>query len=202
MANEATLKSTVVYVTEEVTEGTAVDPTLGTQSVGVQADGFEMNGEKELVERSLLRAGIQRQVPRTGIKTCSASLGVEASANSTAGTEPDYDLLMQSLLGGRRQNITEVTTETGHSTTVLNIGDADISKFAVGDIVLVKETGAYHMSPVSAVDDSAGAANITILIAGSASFSDNVVIEKFTTYYGTNSQLLWKMHTSFKLQAV
>ena len=88
MANEATLKSTVVYVTEEVTEGTAVDPSVGTEAVGIQADGFEMNGEKELVERSLLRSGIQKQVPRTGIKTCSATLGVEASANGTAGSAP------------------------------------------------------------------------------------------------------------------
>jgi len=51
----------------------------------------------------------------------------------------------------------------------------------------VKEAGAYHVSPISAVDDSAGSANITLLVAGDSAFSDNVVIEAFTTYYGTNS---------------
>ena len=78
----AKLKSTVLYVTDESTEGTAVDPTLGTQAVGILADGFSMDGEKELVERSLLRSGIMKQVPRTGIKTSVVSLAVEASANS------------------------------------------------------------------------------------------------------------------------
>ena len=182
-----TLKSAVVYVTEEVSEGTAVDPTLGTQAVGVLSDGFELNGEKELVERNNLTSSIGRTVPRTGIKTSAVTLGVEAAANATEGSAPDYDLLMFGALGARRQNTTDVTSGTTHTTSVINIGDADISKFAVGDIVLVKEAGAFHMSPISAVDATPGSANITLLVAAASSFSDAVVVSKFTTYYGANS---------------
>jgi|SRR6056297_1740938 len=180
-------KSAVVYVTDEVTEGTAVDPSAGTEAVGVLADGFELNGSKELVERSLLQNGISKQVPRTGIKSSSVALGVEASANSTTGGEPDYSLLLKSLLGGKRQITTVVTSATGHTTTDINIEDTDISDFSVGDIILIKEAGAYHLSPISAVDDSAGAAKITILIPANSAFSDNVEIEKSTIFYGANT---------------
>jgi len=181
-------KSAVLYVTEEVTEGTAVDPTLGSQAVGILADGFEMNPDKETVERSLLRSGIARQIPRTGIKTSSCTAAVEAAANGTAGEAPDYDLLMKSLLGGKRQITSQVTTKaTGNTASELQIEDADIADFEVGDIVLILEAGAYHTSPVTAVDDTVGAANITLLIAGGSAFSASVVIEKVTTYYGANT---------------
>ena len=203
----ANIKNTVVYVTEELTEGTAVDPTLGSQSLPILADGFSIDGEKELVERNLLRSGIKRQLARTGIKSATAALNVEATASSTAGSAPQYDLLMQSLLAGKRQISTQVTTKaTGNTASILQIEDADISKFNVGDIILVLEAGAYHVSPIIAVDSTGGAANITLLIAGAGAFSNSVVIEKTTVYYGANSghknlTVTAFMEDAYKLQA-
>jgi len=182
-----TRKSAVIYVTEEVTEGTAVDPTLGSQAVGVLEDNFELNPEKELVERNNLTSSIAQTIPRTGIKTSSVTLGVEGASSDTEGSEPDYGLLMQSALGATRSSSAAVTSGTGHTTTTVNIDDTDISEFSVGDIVVIKESGAYHTSPIAAVDATPGSANITLLVAGGASFSDAVEIAKFTTYYGESS---------------
>lgn len=42
MSNFVSLKSAVVFVTEESTEGVAVDPTLGSQALAVNSDGFDV----------------------------------------------------------------------------------------------------------------------------------------------------------------
>jgi hypothetical protein len=176
-------KSAVIYVTQEVTEGTAVNPTLGVQAVGVLADGFELNGEKELVERNVLRTGIGKQVPLTGIKSATVSLGVEASASKVEGDAPEFDLLIKGALGGKRQVTTEVTSTTGHSVDKVYLSAGDLSKFNVGDIVLVKETAHSHISPVKAV----GVDHIELLVASDLAFTDGVVISKSTNYFCSNT---------------
>jgi len=49
-------KSAAIYVTAESVEGTAVDPSVDDDSISVNVDGFEVNGDKELVERNVLRS--------------------------------------------------------------------------------------------------------------------------------------------------
>ena len=191
-------KNTVLYVTEEVTQGTAVDPTLGSQAVAPLEDGFEFTPQKELVERNNLTSSIGQTLPRTGIKTSTGSMPVEWKAHGTAGTEPEYDLLLRSGLSGRRQIASQVTTKaTGNTTQVLQIEDADISNFNVNDIILVREAGAFFVSPITAVDTTASAANITLLRTAGSAFSASVVIEKVTNYYGANSGHKYLTATAF-----
>ena len=183
----ATTKSRVVYLTEETTQGVAVAPTLGSQAVAILSDGFELNGEKELVERTVLTSSISKQIPKTGIKTATGSIGIEWKAHGTAGSQTEASLLYKSALGSVKTIATTTTTKAGNTASILEIEDADISKFAVGDIVLVKEAGKYHISPISAIDTTLGSATITLVRAGASAFSDAVVIEKSTVYKGSNS---------------
>lgn len=183
----ATTKSRIVYVTEETTQGVAVEPSLGSQAIAILSDGFELNGEKELVERNVLTSSISKQIPRTGIKTATGSIGIEWKANGTAGDATECDLLYKSALGSKRTIATTTTTKAGNTTSVLKIEDADISKFALGDVILVKQSGAYHVSPISAIVTTAGSATITLLSPATLAFSDNVVIEKAIVYKGSNS---------------
>jgi hypothetical protein len=103
---------------------------------------------------------------------------------SIAGDAPEFDKLMKAGLGLRRQATTTTTTKSsGNTSTVLQIQDADISKFNIGDIILVKMAGAYHVSPITAKVTTSGSANITLLVPHpSGDIDDSVVIEKFTTY--------------------
>lgn len=181
--------NTSVAVKVETTEGTYAAPTAATDYVQTLSDGFEISTSKEVLERNVFTGSIGKTTPRTGQFQASGSMPVECRANSVAGAAPEYDALMRSALGSRRQKTDATTTKaSGNTGSVLQIEDADIADFAVGDIVLVKEAGAYHVSPVIAVDDSAGAAAITLLVPkASGSFSDSVVIEKFTTYTVANS---------------
>lgn len=174
--------NTKVGVEIEVTEGTYVAPDDANSFVQTLSDGFELTPSKELLERAIFNGSIGKSTPRTGTKTVAGSLPVEARANSSAGEAPEYDALMRSALGSRRQLVSAITTKTGHTTTRLEIEDADIGDLEVNDIILVKEAGAYHVSPIIAKDDTASAAYVDLLVAASGAFSDNVEIEKFTSY--------------------
>lgn len=181
-----TVKRNTAYgVMTEVSEGTAVPPAATTDFVQVLQDGAELSPSKELLSRNVFTGSIGDTSPRTGMFEVSGSLPVEARANSTAGSAPEADKLIKSAFGAVRSAATTTTTKSsGNTATVLQIEDADISKFAVGDIVMVKQSGAYHVSPVTARSTGAGTATITLLVAHpSGDHTDSVVVEKFTTYH-------------------
>lgn len=186
--SDAIKNTTKIAIEKESTEGTYTTPTSGESFVSPLSDGFEMTNSKEFLERNNLNSSIGKTTPRTGMREVSASVSVEAKANGTAGSAPEYGPLMESALGATRRSTSEVTTKTGNADDTLQIEDADISSFKVGDMILIKESGAYHVSPITAVDTTTLSANITLLVAHpDGSMSDNVVIEKFTTYHTANS---------------
>jgi len=199
----ATTKSTVAYILPEVTQGTPVGPTLGSQAIAILSDGFELNGEKELIERSVLTSSIAKQIPRTGIKTATCAIGCEWKANGNAGAEAEYGLLMESALGSKHSISTEVTTKaTGNTVSTLEIEDADIASFKLGDIIMIKEAGDYWVTPITAISDTAGSANITVLRTRATAFSNSVKIEKVTMYSGANSGHKYITLTGFLDDAV
>lgn len=174
-----------VAVAKEVTEGTYEAPTASEFITSLE-DGLEVVGTKEALERNILGQGLRKAQQRTANRAVSGTIPVEFKAGSNEGDAPEYGDLMEAALGGTRNQTTAVTTGTGHTTTVINIEDADIGKINKGDIVVVKEAGAYHISPVSDQDDTPGSATITLLIAAASAPSDNVDIAAFTTYFTTN----------------
>jgi len=185
-----TIKNNIkLAIMEEVTEGTYLTPSSAAAFISPLSDGLELTPVKELLERSNLNSSIGKSKPRGGMRSVSASISVEAKAHGTAGSAPEYGPLVKAALGTSRSNTTVVTSKaTGNTATVLQIEDADISKFLVGDIVLVKQSGAYHVSPVITVASGAGVAAITLLVAHpSGDMTDSVTIEKFITYLTANS---------------
>lgn len=183
-----TVKDNTTYAVEiEVTEGTYVAPSAGSSFVQTLSDGAEIVPSKELLDRSIFNGSIGKTTPRTGTKTVSGALPVEMRASENEGEAPEWDALMRSALGSRRQKTADTTTATGHTTSVIQIEDADIADFTVNDIVLIKEAGAFHVSPVIAVDPTVAAANITLLVPMDSAPADNVVIAKFTMYVVADS---------------
>lgn len=171
-------------VAEEGTEGTYEAPGSATEFVQTLVDGSELNPSKEVLERDIFTGSIGKTSPRTGMFQVSGSLATEARASSAAGGAPEIDLLMRSSLGSRRQITTTTTTKaSGNTASVLQIEDADISKFNVGDIVMTKAAGAFHVSPITAKSTGTGTATITLLVPHpSGDHPDSVVVEKATTY--------------------
>lgn len=178
-----------IAVEIEDAEGIYKTPTAGSSFIQPLSDGVEIAPAKELIERNVLNGSVGKTTPRTSTRSVTATLPVEMKASGTEGAAPEYDALMRSALGARRQLETEVTTLTGHTKSRLYIDDLDIGSFKVNDIVMVKEPGKYHLSPVSAVVDGEGESDsyIDLLISAGDNFSNNVVIAKHTTYHTANS---------------
>lgn len=190
MATGIAKNASIVAVKAESTEGTYAAP--GSASDGyiqVLNDGFEIVPAKELLEREVLTSSIGKVTPRTGLKSVTASLPVEVKGFGTEGTAPEYGALLEACLGAKHSITTTTTTKAaGNTQTVLQIEDADISKFAVGDIVIVKQTGEHRVHAVTARTTGAGTATITVLPGrASGSFANSVVVSKSTTYYPANA---------------
>lgn len=186
------VKNNTVYAVEiEVAEGTYVPPAADTSYVQTLADGSEMTPAKELVERNIFNGSIGKSTPRTGTKSVSGAMPVEMRAAATEGAAPEFDKLLRSALGSRRQaSATTINnTDSGgtHTTTRAYLPDAAANKYFVGDCLTVKVTGAHHTSPVIAVSNTAGNVFVDFLLPASAPFANSQVIAAVTTYVVANS---------------
>lgn len=195
ITNESTLA-----LVEEVTEGTYVAPSGGTDYIEPLSDGLELNKTREELTRDTLGGSVESEASRVGIAEVTGSIPLEYKASATAGDAPQsLDVLMRSLLGGKRQLTASITTGTTHTSTTINM--ADTSGLSVGDMVLVKEAGAYEVRPISSIVTNT---SITFPFAlDNGAPSDGVEIEEFTTYYhATNSSITFSAEHNLGSQAI
>lgn len=180
---------TVVGLAEESTEGTYVAPAASTDYIQPLADGFEIAPSRETLNRDILDSSIGMSTPRLGMKSVSSQLPVEFRASGTEGAATDFDLLLKGALGATRAISSTTTTKaSGNTATVLQIEDADISKFNVGDIIVTKGTGAHHVCAVTAKTTGTGTATLTVSPAHpDGDHADSVVISKSKMYYTANT---------------
>jgi aspartate 1-decarboxylase len=171
-----------VYLKEEVTEGIYIAPVVG-DAIEVLSDGVGFEYTREEVQRNLLSSTIEINASRVGLASVSGSIPVEFKAGAAEGAYPREKVLLKSLLGGQRQISTTSVTKAGNTSTVLQIEDADISKYNKGDIIVIKQSGAYEARPISGIDATIAAAEITLGVALSSAPADNVVISKSSTFY-------------------
>jgi hypothetical protein len=183
--------NTVVAVEIEVTEGTYVAPSADTSYVQTLSDGFEQTGAKELLERNILNGSIGKTTPLTGTRSVTGAMPVEMRANSTEGAPPEYDKLMRSAMGLRRDTVTSTIDDTDsggtHTTTRAYLPDASAGLYDIGDIVTIEKAGAFHTSPITAKSDTPGDVYIDLLIAASGAFVDAEVIKAVATYVTADS---------------
>jgi hypothetical protein len=188
MATGIIRDTTIIGVGDEsAAEGTYVAPQAATDYIQPLEDGFELTPARELLDRAILSSSIGQARPRVGIKSVTATLPCEFRASGTEGAAPDYDLLMESALGNKRQISARVTSGTGHTTSVINIEAADIGDFAVGDIIVVLDSGDHTVHAITNVNTTGGSEAITILPVRDSAPADNVEISQCTTYYPANS---------------
>lgn len=187
MAQPILRNTTIIGVKQESTEGTYVAPAANTDYIQPLEDGFEMVPSKELVERNVLDSSIGVTQPRTGLRGVTAQLPVEMRGSGIEGATPDFDLLLKGALGNSRQIAARVTTGTGHTSTVIDLDASSVLNFAVGDFIVILQTGNHHACFVSAVNVGAGTEAITITPAAPFTPSNGVEISKSTTYYPANS---------------
>ena len=186
------VKDNTVYAVEvESTEGTYVAPASDASYVQTLSDGAEMNFAQETLSRDIFTGSIGKVKSRTGTKTSNGSMPVELRANSTEGDAPEFDGLIRSAMGLRRQ-VTATTidsTDSGmaHTTTRVYLADADANKYQVGDSITIKSAGSFHTSPITAVSNVASDVYVDMLVADDVAPSNGDVIAALTTYVTANS---------------
>lgn len=189
MATGVIKDATIIGLEAESTEGTYVAPSATTSYFQPLQDGWELIPIVPTLERKVLSASIGHATPRAGQKSCTATMPVELRASGTEGAVTDFDYMYKGAFGTSRAISTTTTTKgSGNTGSVLQIEDADISKFTVGDVIVIKESGLHWPCAVTAVVTTGGSANITVTPSKpTGSFSNSVVISKTTTYYPANS---------------
>lgn len=192
MATPIAKNTTIIGVAEEGPEGTYAAPSAATSYVQPLEDGFEMTPAKELVERSILTSSVGQVTPRVGLKSVTAALPVELRGSGVEGGMPDFDLLLESALGTKRLLAARVTTKAApaHTTTVLQIEDADIASLRVGDVILILEAGSHSVHAITAKTTGIGTATVTYSPARAVFPSASVQIAKFVTYLPANASHL------------
>lgn len=180
-------ENTKVAVEIESTEGTYAAPTSAASFVQTLTDGTELNPAKELLERNVFNGSIGKSTPRTGMKSVSASMPVEMRAGENEGDAPEANALLLSALGQTRGNSLNFASGTGNTNSTIQVNDADIGKVKIGDIVVLKVNGAYHITPVTNVSEVLGSGNFRMLRPTTSPAPDATMVSAFKTYYTSDS---------------
>ena len=152
MAFETT-RSSILAVTEEVTEGTPVFPTAGTDCIAL-TPGFDFAPNFETLENEELTGTIAASAPVQGLESPTASFTNYAKGSGTEGAVADWGILLKNAHGSQTINATERLTDAGSTAgsssarAVLKLasGGADFDK---GYAVLIKDgTHSYRIRNV------------------------------------------------------
>ncbi len=185
-------------VKAETSEGTYIAPTSGSDGfLEVIKGSVDIQPMRALVERNVLSSTLSKHIPRLGMRSVTGKLGVELKGSGVEGTAPDYSLLLESMFGTKRAYTTAAVTRNAVMTsTTLAIEDADIASLNIGDIIVIKKTGAYHSAAIVSKVSTAGSAVVTFTPAAGFTPVYPVAISKFTTYVPADSG-----HKPFSLSA-
>lgn len=188
MAINITRSDSIIGLEEESTEGTYVAPSANTSYTNVLPN-FSMSPLKDLLVRDIISGSKAMATPRLGKRSVEASLEVEMRGSGTEGGEPDFHSLLHAALGSDHAIASQNTTKAvGNTATNLEIEDADIGDYSVGDIVIVLESGDHDMNVITAVDTTGGAAAITVSPGRSSGvYSGSVVVSKSKMYSGADT---------------
>lgn len=174
-----------IFVEKEATEGVYLAEQAGASAVEILTEGLELTEQRELLTRNNRTGTVETVANLLGTKSISGSIPVELKSSGVPGTAPETGDLWEAALGGVRVG-TASTSKTGHTVSRIEIENADIAKYSVGDTVLVQESafaGEDHVSPITAVDDTVDASFIDLLVPRASSFTDAVVVAPFVTYF-------------------
>lgn len=150
MATLGSSKNNVMAVVTEVTEGTVVDPSAGTDFVTLQPDAT-LTPSFQLLQNDELRASIGKAKGIQGLEEPEMSFSHYLKHSAVEGQAPELAALLEAGFGVKNVAGTERSTTSSSTTTLLKLG-AGGTDFARGRAVLVKDgTNGYAIRPVDSV---------------------------------------------------
>jgi hypothetical protein len=162
---------------KEVTEGTYVAPAGDTDFIETTEDGATIEGTREKKDRNVMSGDRVKRNFRLSKRDVSASVPLEFKAGDTEGVAPKWTEMLEAMGMSVDTMTSSVTSGASHTTSVINVSDT--SEFSVNQIVMIKEAGDYHVSPIkSIVTDT----SIELLVPMASAPADSVVIAKATNF--------------------
>lgn len=137
MATYGSSKANVMAVVKEVTAGTPVDPSGGTDYVALQPD-FQLNPNFDQLDNQEIRASIGKAKTIQGLEQPDGSYSHYLKHSGTEGTAPEMGDMLESAFGSTSTNGTQRVL-TGSSTTSLLKLASGGSDFTRGKAVLLKD---------------------------------------------------------------
>jgi hypothetical protein len=130
-------RSSLLAVKPEVTEGTPVAPTAGTDFIALQ-DDWEFSPSFQTLENAEFRASIGIAKPILGAEEPTASGSHYLRASGVEGQAPNYNDLPKAWFGSEQVNVTERVTTVGSTVSQLVLA-AGGSDFPIGVGALIKD---------------------------------------------------------------
>ena len=131
-------EASVLALRIETTEGVPVLASSSGDFVSLQP-GFEFSPETEELENLEIRSTIAPAASRPGVERVNASLDHYVRHSGVEGQEPDWGVLLESLLGGKDVEATEYDVTGGSTTTVLALPSGEGAQFREGQGLLIKD---------------------------------------------------------------
>jgi len=176
-------KKTVLALVLEVTEGTPVSPTAGTDFIALQ-DGFDLEPAFDVLENAELTGSIGTAKPILGFENPAVTLSHYIRHSGVEGTEPGFGLLLQGAFGAKAIRATERDTVAGSSAgtalarAILNVDAGEGVEFQRGDAVLIKDaTNGFEIRNIFSisVDALSLGNNLAVAPASGVNLGKNVL---------------------------
>lgn len=142
------IRSSVLAIVPEVTEGTPVSPTSANQYTAIQDDAA-MAPAYNVLENAELRSSIGASKPIIGNEAPTFSMSHYLKHSGTEGQAPDYNDLLKAVWGSESVNATQRVTTAGSTTSVINVSVGTGAEFPRGGGLLIKDsTNGYRIRSV------------------------------------------------------
>lgn len=176
-------RGTVLAIKEEVTEGTPVLPSAGTDFIALQ-DGFELAPSFNLLENNEIRSSIGKAKSITGLENPTASLDHYVRHSGVEGQEPNFGSLLEAAFGSVEVESTQYDTVPASTTSVVKVDVAEGATFSRGQALLVKDgTNGYSIRPVFSIASD----DLTLGFNLANAPASGVNLGKAVRYYPANS---------------
>lgn len=156
-------RSSVVAIKLEASEGVLIAPTGATNFLPIH-DDFEMSPAFDTLENAELKNSLAPSKPIQGLENPEASFGLYLKNSGTAGTAPNYGLLLQSAFGEVDDAGVEHNTVSSSTTSLIKVDTGEGATYQKGQLLLIKDgTNGYSIRPVHSIssDDLTLGFNIT-----------------------------------------
>lgn len=144
-------RSSLLSIMEESTEGTPVVPASASSYIA-QQEGFTMSPSTNLLTTTELKGSIGASKAILGSEAPNASLSHYIRGSGTAGTAPNYGLLLKSAFGSVVAASTEYDTASSSTTSVIKMPSGEGVNFQRGQALLIKDpTNGYRIRAIDSV---------------------------------------------------